>query len=193
MPRVSGLRCNPDAARQRKTLRTCHCLTSVSVFGLVRIEWVADATFRCSRWLDTSYRATHADNLCSVSRSSERQGREKLCSRKSRYVFGRRNGGLRHGLTTPDSYLNDILKQLDTYTVIYYTTPVSAEQYQEIQHPDEVYEMDSPFPSGMHGDLKRDVGGYASSNNTNTGNLYSDVPLFEKYQFVNQGKSVRRS
>lgn len=89
-------------------------------------------------------------------------------------------------LICADSYLNDILAQLDSYTVFYTTRPVSADDYQEIQHPDPSYEMDSPFPAGMHGDLKRDLGVHVSA--ANTSNLYSNVPLFEKYQFVNQGK-----
>lgn len=46
--------------------------------------------------------------------------------------------------------------------------------------------MDSPFPSGMHGDLKRDLTVQAPSNSS-SGNLNYDLPLFEKYQFVNQG------
>lgn len=88
-------------------------------------------------------------------------------------------------LTSSDSYLNDILAQLDSYTVVYTTTPVSANDHQDIQHPDKFYEMDSPFPSGMHGDLKRDLSAHVSS--ANTSNLNSNLPLFEKYQFVNQG------
>lgn len=81
------------------------------------------------------------------------------------------------------------MKSLDSYTVFYTTTPVSPGHYQEMQHPDHVYEMDSPFPSGMHGDLKRDLGVAASaSNSSGRGNLDSNLPLFEKYQFVNQGK-----
>ncbi|KAF1355290.1 BIG/ATPase V1 complex, subunit S1 [Delphinella strobiligena] len=85
-----------------------------------------------------------------------------------------------------DSYLNDLLVQLDSYTVVYTTTPPSAKDYQDIQHPDNVYEMDSPFPAGMHGDLKRDLTVQAASNSS-SGNLNYDLPLFEKYQFVNQG------
>lgn len=89
----------------------------------------------------------------------------------------------------PDYYLNEVLEQLESYTVIYLTTPISAEvQKQMEQEVSPPYEMDSPFPSGMHGDLKRDLSVRAAASNSSRGNLDSNLPLFEKYQFVNQGQ-----
>ncbi|KAL1304962.1 hypothetical protein AAFC00_003870 [Neodothiora populina] len=88
-------------------------------------------------------------------------------------------------LARHDSFLNDILTQLDSYTVVYTTTPATTQVQEAIQHPEQTYEMDSPFPPGMHGDLKRDLSGYEKGSNGS--NLDSNLPLFEKYQFVNQG------
>lgn len=91
-----------------------------------------------------------------------------------------------------DSYLNDVLSSLESYTVLYTTTPPSAEHYQEVQHPDHYYEMDDPFPTSMHTDLKRDLNTYAKgSNSTNGTNPQANLPLFEKYQFLSSGKLNR--
>jgi len=43
--------------------------------------------------------------------------------------------------------------------------------------------MDDPFPSALHTDLKRDVSSHARNNTQ----LDSNLPLFEKYQFLNTG------
>lgn len=81
-----------------------------------------------------------------------------------------------------------MLSGLASYTVLYTTTPPSTEHYQEIQHPDNYYEMDDPFPSAMHTDLKRDIAAYANgSNSSNGSNPQSNLPLFEKYQFLSSG------
>lgn len=70
--------------------------------------------------------------------------------------------------------------------MLYITSPPTTEQYQQINHAAQVYEMDEPYPSSMHIDLKRDVYPRAS-NNTNGTNLDSNLPLFEKYQFLSSG------
>jgi len=90
-----------------------------------------------------------------------------------------------------DSYLNNVLSGLKSYTVFYTTTPPSPEHYQDEQYPENYYEMDDFFPSAMHTDLKRDLAGYAkgsnSSHGSNSTNLQSNLPLFEKYQFLSSG------
>ncbi|KAL2358723.1 BIG/ATPase V1 complex, subunit S1 [Cryomyces antarcticus] len=90
-------------------------------------------------------------------------------------------------LAQHDSFLNALVAGLrrQTYTVIYITTPPSDSHNTAPQHAPQVYEMDEPFPSGLHTDLKRDLTGYASSSNST--NLNSNLPLFEKYQFLSSG------
>ncbi|GAB7349649.1 hypothetical protein MBLNU459_g0325t1 [Dothideomycetes sp. NU459] len=91
-------------------------------------------------------------------------------------------------LSKSDSFLNEILSSLESYTVLYTTTPPSADQYRQAQHQDKYYEMDDPFPSAMHTDLKRDLNAHAKgSNSTNSTNPQSSLPLFEKYQFLSSG------
>lgn len=56
-----------------------------------------------------------------------------------------------------------------------------------LNHPDNLYEMDEPYPSAMHQDLKRGDFQYEplkSSNKT----MQDGLPLFEKYQFLTPGK-----
>lgn len=97
-------------------------------------------------------------------------------------------------LTPLDSYLNELITSLasEKYTVFYTTTPPSSQHYEQIQHVDQVYEMDEPYPSGMHTDLKRDVFAHATaSNGTSRGNLDYNLPLFEKYQFLSSGEPLQ--
>lgn len=46
--------------------------------------------------------------------------------------------------------------------------------------------MDEPYPSDMHIDLKRDLSVYPRA--TNGTNPDSNLPLFEKYQFLSSGE-----
>ncbi|KAI5199318.1 hypothetical protein AUEXF2481DRAFT_39517 [Aureobasidium subglaciale EXF-2481] len=86
-------------------------------------------------------------------------------------------------LLQADSYINSLLATIDSYTVLYSTlsnlSPPSS------QHPDQ-YEMDEPYPSNMHTDLKRDLNSYVSRASNNT-NPQANLPLFEKYQFLSPG------
>ncbi len=86
-----------------------------------------------------------------------------------------------------DAFLASIIDLLPSpkYTVIYTTTPVSANQHPLVSES-RVYEMDETFPSSVHMDLKRDfsIHELASSGNT----TLSSGPLFEKYQFFTPGE-----
>ncbi|KAF2084132.1 BIG1-domain-containing protein [Saccharata proteae CBS 121410] len=82
-----------------------------------------------------------------------------------------------------DSYLNAVLSSLQnkSYTVIYTGTPPSGQHMAPgIQHPVQGYEMDEPFPSSLHTDLKRDVSSHSNVDS-------DEVALFEKYQFLSPG------
>jgi len=46
------------------------------------------------------------------------------------------------------------------------------------------YEMDDPYPSSMHTDLKRDL----SPREGGDANMQKGLPLFETYQFLTPGK-----
>lgn len=86
--------------------------------------------------------------------------------------------------STLDSFLHSVIAAVDgeEYTVIYTTTPPSVSQDTEPQLREQLYEMDEPFPSMMHTDLKRDLSAHAR-------NASSNLPLFEKYQFLSPGMS----
>lgn len=86
-------------------------------------------------------------------------------------------------LLQADSYLNSLLETLDSYTVLY--APLPNLFPTEPQHPEQ-YEMDEPYPSNMHTDLKRDLNAHVSRA-SNTSNPQANLPLFEKYQFLSPG------
>lgn len=79
-----------------------------------------------------------------------------------------------------DSFLNALLSGLDDqkYIIIYTTTPVLEHPENTPHHELHLYEMDDPFPSALHTDLKRDVEAHAS-------NITKNMPLFETYQYFN--------
>ena len=89
-------------------------------------------------------------------------------------------------LLQADSYLNELLETLTSYTVVYTTTPASNQV--ETQHPDQ-YEMDESYPSNMHIDLKRDLNAHINRKDNST-NPQAHLPLFEKYQFLSPGMSI---
>ncbi|KAJ9645214.1 hypothetical protein H2201_000990 [Coniosporium apollinis] len=82
-----------------------------------------------------------------------------------------------------DSYLDATIAAAgERFTVIYTTTPPSSEQLAATQHKTQVvYEMDESYPEAYHMDLKRDVSSHAENNTA------SNLPLFEKYQFLSSG------
>ncbi|KAG9725678.1 BIG1-domain-containing protein, partial [Aureobasidium melanogenum] len=87
-------------------------------------------------------------------------------------------------LLQADSYLNSLLATLDSYTVLYATLPNLFPAFKP-QHPEQ-YEMDEPYPSNMHTDLKRDLNAHVVRA-SNASNPQADLPLFEKYQFLSPG------
>ncbi|KAG9526135.1 BIG1-domain-containing protein, partial [Aureobasidium melanogenum] len=87
-------------------------------------------------------------------------------------------------LLQADSYLNSLLATLDSYTVLYATLP-NLFPPSKPQHPEQ-YEMDEPYPSNMHTDLKRDLNAHIVRA-SNASNPQADLPLFEKYQFLSPG------
>ncbi|KAI4738137.1 BIG1-domain-containing protein [Aureobasidium sp. EXF-12298] len=87
-------------------------------------------------------------------------------------------------LLQADSYLNSLLATLDSYTVLYATLPNLFPAFKP-QHPEQ-YEMDEPYPSNMHTDLKRDLNTHIVRA-SNASNPQADLPLFEKYQFLSPG------
>ncbi|KAF2842785.1 BIG1-domain-containing protein [Patellaria atrata CBS 101060] len=82
-------------------------------------------------------------------------------------------------LISRDAFVNAVVNDLKSnkFTVIYTTTPPSEEQFVP---PSIQYEMDDPYPSAPHMELKR---AYSTYNNQTSSNL----PLFEKYQFLSPG------
>ncbi|KAI4716874.1 BIG1-domain-containing protein [Aureobasidium sp. EXF-10727] len=84
-------------------------------------------------------------------------------------------------LLQADSYLNSLLATLDSYTVLYAT----LDNLSPRQHPEQ-YEMDEPYPSNMHTDLKRDLDAHVVRA-SNASNPQADLALFEKYQFLSPG------
>lgn len=71
-----------------------------------------------------------------------------------------------------------------SYTLIYTTTPPPFKH--SMEYAEQSYEMDEPM-SVLHTDLRRDLHAYPRANNS-TDNPQSDLPLFEKYQFLNPGE-----
>lgn len=67
------------------------------------------------------------------------------------------------------------------------TSPVPKVQNQGDDHH---YEMDDPYPSSMHTDLKRDV---YPRQDSESGDMQAGLPLFEKYQFLTPGMSTLRA
>lgn len=76
------------------------------------------------------------------------------------------------------------------YTLVYMTTPSSSVSYESIHEEGHMYAMDDEFDTGMHTGMKRDMSSDAASDDAEGGNINSNLPLFEKYQFVNSGESL---
>ncbi|KAL8996682.1 MAG: hypothetical protein Q9169_003854 [Polycauliona sp. 2 TL-2023] len=88
-----------------------------------------------------------------------------------------------------DVFLSSILDLLPTskYTVVYTTTPHTAQKSTEHVEA-EVYEMDSSFSSSQsHMGIKRDLGMYGKRADDNGNVTLPDAPLFEKYQYFTPG------
>jgi hypothetical protein len=86
-------------------------------------------------------------------------------------------------LAEHDSFLHAVVSEVggEKYTVIYTTTP-SAGDTVLVEQPALDYEMDDPFASVLHTDLKRDLGsGHAFQSNG------SNLGLFDKYEYTSPG------
>lgn len=82
-----------------------------------------------------------------------------------------------------DRYLDETFSPEDAqdHMVIVLSTPSES-----FSHPEHLYEMDEPYPSAMHQDLKRDIE-YSPLKSSNS-SMQDGLPLFEKYQFLSPGK-----
>ena len=74
-----------------------------------------------------------------------------------------------------------------SWVLIYASTPASLSGDAQSVDP-EIYEMDEPYPTALHQDLKRDLSAQRRQAN-GTDNPHSNLPLFEKYMFLTPGKS----
>lgn len=61
-----------------------------------------------------------------------------------------------------------------------------------VEHNAKYYEMDEPYPSALHQDLKRDIK-YEPLKSSGNKTMQDGLPLFEKYQFLSPGKIVTPS
>lgn len=58
-------------------------------------------------------------------------------------------------------------------------------------HASHFYEMDEPYPSALHQDLKRDIVYSPAEKSGNSTSSQAGLPLFEKYQFLTPGMSSK--
>ena len=72
--------------------------------------------------------------------------------------------------------------------LLMYITTQPSESASSKQDSD-VYEMDEPYPSVLHTDLKRDTGLHGRQSNDSDDHMQDGLPLFEKYQFLSPRKS----
>lgn len=87
----------------------------------------------------------------------------------------------------PDDALVDtvvsVLANENPSVLIYTTTPPAPAPHSH----EKAYEMDDPFPSSLHTDLKRDLGQHARQDSDRGEDLQAGLPLFERYNFLSQG------
>ncbi|KAF2725466.1 hypothetical protein K431DRAFT_309105 [Polychaeton citri CBS 116435] len=94
-------------------------------------------------------------------------------------------------LAAHDEKVEEILKSFDTakesWILIYTSSPPASVSIDE----GSVYEMDEPYPSSFHQDLKRANPELAQRSDVSAqeslDNLDQNVPLFEKYQYFTPG------
>ncbi|KAK3670094.1 hypothetical protein LTR78_010034 [Recurvomyces mirabilis] len=77
-----------------------------------------------------------------------------------------------------DSLLSAIEAKGESYIVMLAGVPEAQSNVEDRQHPP--YEMDEPYPTGLHTDLKRDL----TTNANDSSNAQASLPLFEKYKFL---------
>ena len=88
--------------------------------------------------------------------------------------------------TVVDKDIDDILAFDEGPSVLIFisTPPSSPSQALQDSHP---YEMDDPYPSGLHTDLKRDLNEFHKRQSDNETDMQAGLGLFEKYQFFTPG------
>ncbi|OQO07408.1 hypothetical protein B0A48_07105 [Cryoendolithus antarcticus] len=89
------------------------------------------------------------------------------------------------GLKSFDAGLSSWLHRLDkNYVFILASTPVEAAEAHA-----HMYEMDEPYPTAMHQDLKRglELERRAKGNSSSGDHMQDGLPLFEKYKFLSPG------
>ncbi|MCJ1483605.1 hypothetical protein MMC06_003773 [Schaereria dolodes] len=86
----------------------------------------------------------------------------------------------------PDAFLSSVIDLLPStkFSVLYLTTPVSADQQNTIAE-NRVYEMENVFSPSLHMGLKRDLSTEQRDSSDNI--TLIDGPLFERYQFLSPG------
>ena len=95
------------------------------------------------------------------------------------------NLGTNHSLDDAiDDTVSSVLSKDNSAVLIYITTPPAWTTLNE--QDGHLYEMDDPYPSAPHTDLKRDLGLHARQSGEN--DMQAGLPLFEKYQFLSPRK-----
>jgi hypothetical protein len=73
----------------------------------------------------------------------------------------------------------------DDHVLIYVSSPPEADD-----HAEHMYEMDEPYTTAMHQDLKRGLNlEKRLARNTTDSDMQAGLPLFEVYQFLSPGMS----
>ena len=94
--------------------------------------------------------------------------------------------------TIPDNILDHAIESyfVENYSrvVIYITSPSSLDSTE--MRDNHLYEMDDPYPSALHTDLKRDLHEIRKRQSDNSTNMQAGLGLFEKYQFFTPGKEL---
>ncbi|KAK5113915.1 hypothetical protein LTR85_010448 [Meristemomyces frigidus] len=92
-----------------------------------------------------------------------------------------------HILQSADQYIDVQLSRLEKhgqpYVLVFTSGPSTPRPAAEDKHTP--YEMDEPYPSALHTDLRRDLEHNKMRRQSNaTDNAQAGLPLFEKYQFL---------
>jgi hypothetical protein len=86
--------------------------------------------------------------------------------------------------------VSHILEKDSSAVLIYISTPPhSNKKYPHDIEDVAAYEMDDPYPSSLHTELKRDTMHHARQDGDD--DFQKGLPLFEKYQFFSPGKHIQ--
>ena len=83
------------------------------------------------------------------------------------------------------------LSQGSSRVLIYITTPPGSEL--QGLGDNHLYEMDDPYPSALHTDLKRDLHELRKRQSDGDLDVQNGLGLFEKYQFFTPGRCTYRT